>query len=102
MENPNIDMNNRHEKYIQMCNATEEFKGQDPTLDNIIEKLRELPKHTREKTSDLQILSNLRIAISQSCCQSYLGKLSISELFLVGYMKLKGYEWYDNQGKWAK
>jgi len=85
--------------YIKKCNALEEFKNKwYPTLEELFQLFREMPKNANK--SDLQILSNIRIAMSNACCNRFLSTQSIHDLFIIAYAREKhGLDWFDSQGK---
>lgn len=81
--------------YINKCKKA---NLEPKSLDEWFKLFRELyPKDT-----DCQLLSRIRIGMSQCACNSFLQKQDIYTLFLMSYMLLKHNKRWDNKegGKW--
>lgn len=85
--------------YLKKCAASDQFKINPPTLDELYNLCSDLPKF--KSTTDLTLLSKMRIAISNMCCSSYLNEQSMYDFWLMFYMKeVYGLEWYENNNSW--
>lgn len=87
--------------YIDKIKSAKDYlKTEEPlSLDELFKLFKSSKKY--ENKNDLQILSNLRIASSNACCNSYLQKQSIWEIFLIAYMyeNFKK-EYHSGKGQW--
>ena len=85
--------------YIIKCNATEEFKNKNPSLEELFLAFKNISKNKNK--NDLKVISCLRIAMAQACCTSFLEKQSVWDLFLIAYMYEKHKkEWHSSKSQW--
>lgn len=86
--------------YIKKCSKIEEFNFQPIPLGELFQKYKTTVPKNSTKT-DFKMLSSLRIAMSNACCDKYLQQQSIHDMFLIGYMKEKyGKDWYEDRASW--
>jgi hypothetical protein len=69
------------------------------TQDDLVEMCKNLPKY-RKKTY-LQLLSHFRVGLGKMCCDSYLAKQSLNDLWIMFYIHEKnGSVWNEGKNKW--
>ena len=85
--------------FLKKCAATPEFINNTPSLDQLVELCKSIPKF--KEISDLKLISKMRISISNQCCDKYLNHQTIYDFFLLFYMDEKyGKNWYEGANEW--
>ena len=70
-----------------------------PTLEQLIELVREIPRYKNE--SDLNLLSKMRVCISNACCSSFLKHQSMYDFWLIMWYQEKfKFDWYEGRNEW--
>lgn len=87
------------ESYIKKCQNTPEIGNKVLPMGELVDLCRTVYPHS----SDLSLLSKMRIKTTSRCCSGYLATQSLNDMWLVFYMASKYNKmWIEGDNKWVK
>lgn len=73
-----------------------------PSLYQIIDLCRNIPRFKAQEVNDLNLLSKMRISVSSTCCNNYLNSQSMHDFWLMFYMEMTcKKDWNEGANRWT-